>query len=91
MQGQPRARYHAQGASTISGVGESRVRTCLNNLSPSGMAGFGKALPGPGKKKWFDVLPPDLQAYLNSPNISKDKQGAHKAPQTGVFPAMNFA
>jgi phenylpyruvate tautomerase PptA (4-oxalocrotonate tautomerase family) len=60
--------------SEISGVEESSIWVYLCNLAPDDMVEYGRVLPLPGKEAaWFDALPPELQRYLTSLGVEKEK------------------
>jgi|SRR5271155_2284905 phenylpyruvate tautomerase PptA (4-oxalocrotonate tautomerase family) len=60
--------------SEISGVEESAIWVYLCNLAPDDMVEYGRVLPLPGKEEaWFEALPPELQRYLTSLGVEKEK------------------
>ena len=63
-----------QAVSEISGVKESEIWIYLCNLEPEDMVEYGHVLPQPGKEPaWFEGLPPELQRYLVSLGVQKEK------------------
>jgi phenylpyruvate tautomerase PptA (4-oxalocrotonate tautomerase family) len=63
-----------QAVSEISGVEESAIWIYLCNLAPDDMIEYGHVLPLPGEEQtWFEALSPELQRYLASLGVEKEK------------------
>jgi phenylpyruvate tautomerase PptA (4-oxalocrotonate tautomerase family) len=63
-----------QAVSEISGVEESAVWVYLCNVAPDDMVEYGHVLPLPGQEQaWLEALPPELQRYLTSLGVAKEK------------------
>ena len=76
-----------QAVSEISGVEESAIWIYLCNLAPNDMVEYGHVLPLPGEEQaWFEALPPELQRYLTSIGVEKEKirSVANRAQSKGI-------
>jgi hypothetical protein len=55
-------------------VEESAVWVYLCNVAPDDMVEYGHVLPLPGQEQaWLEALPPELQRYLTSLGVAKEK------------------